>query len=40
MAGSAAAFERGDLGVIQVLGVKEGGEPLPLGRRWMLPDDA
>lgn len=38
LAGSATGFERGDLGVIQVLGVRRGGYG-PLGRRWMLPDD-
>jgi len=37
MAGSAAAFDRGDLGVVQVLATR-GDVDLPLGRAWMLPD--
>ncbi len=36
MAGSAAAFDRGDLGVVQVLGTK-GLAALPLRRSWMEP---
>ncbi len=35
MAGSAVGFERGDLGVVQVLG--SAGARLPLGRSWMQP---
>ena len=38
MAGSVVGFEGGDLGVVQVLGVKPGGtDELPLGRSWMMP---
>lgn len=36
MAGSAAAFERGDLGVVQVLATTADGYG-PLGRSWMMP---
>lgn len=36
LAGSAAGFERGDLGVVQVLGTTPGAYG-PLGRRWMGP---
>ncbi|WP_370326417.1 class I SAM-dependent methyltransferase [Euzebya sp.] len=38
LAGSAALFERGDLGVVQVLGTT-GDAYGPLGRDWMLPGD-
>ncbi|HKE98362.1 MAG TPA: cyclopropane-fatty-acyl-phospholipid synthase family protein [Actinomycetes bacterium] len=37
MAGSAVGFDRGDLGVIQVLGSK--GHRVPFGRAWMLAGD-
>ncbi|MPZ86602.1 MAG: methyltransferase domain-containing protein [Nitriliruptorales bacterium] len=38
MAGSAAGFEEGRLGVVQLLGVKGRPEPaLPFGRAWMQP---
>lgn len=36
MSGAVVGFETNDLGVIQVLGVKE-GSALPLGRSWMEP---
>ena len=39
MAGSAAGFEHGELGVVQMLCVR-GDAYGPLGRGWMLPDPA
>lgn len=36
MAGSVVGFESGDLGLVQVLGMKDAS--VPLRRNWMLPD--
>jgi cyclopropane-fatty-acyl-phospholipid synthase len=38
MAGSVIGFETGDLGVVQVLGVRP-PHRLPVGRAWMEPDE-